>query len=95
MAPRLFERLQLEIRGFPLKDALGAIEKRTGVPFFYDYNTFARAGVELKATKVTLVQDKASFMVAIDKLLRQSKPKLIDELRVDENGKPFLWITTR
>jgi hypothetical protein len=93
--PRLFERLQLEIRGYPLSDALNAIEKRSGVPFFYDQNSLARAGVELAETKVTLVQDKASFMVAIDKLLRQSKPKLIDELRVDENGKAFLWITTR
>ena len=93
--PRLFERLQLEIRGYPLGDALDAIEKRTGVSFFYDHNSLARAGVELKKTKVTLIQDKASFMVAIDKLLRQCKPQLIDELRVDENGKPFLWITTR
>ena len=93
--PRLFERLQLEIRGYPLSDALNAIEKRTGVPFFYDHNSLAREGVELAETKVTLVQDKASFMVAIDKLLRQSKPKLFDELRVDENGRPFLWISTR
>lgn len=93
--PRLFERLQLEIRGYPLSDALNAIEKRSGVPFFYDHNSLARNGVELAETKVTLIQEKASFMVAIDKLLRQSKPKLIDELRVDENGKTFLWITTR
>lgn len=93
--PRLFERLQLEIRGFPLADAMSAIEKRTGVPFFYDHNSFARHGVDISQTKVTLVQDKASFMVAIDKLLRQSKPKLKYELRQDENGKSFLWITTQ
>ena len=93
--PKLFERLQLEIRGFPLSDALGAIESRTGVPFLYDHNSFARHGVELTKMKVTLVHEKIAFMTAIGKLLTQNKPKLIDELRLDENGKPFLWITTQ
>ena len=92
--PKLFETIELEIRGFPLKDALHAIEKRTGVPFFYDQNSMARAGIELSTTKVTVVQKKISFMVAIGKLLRQSKPRLIEELRMDEKGTPFLWIST-
>jgi hypothetical protein len=93
--PRLFEKLKLEIRGFPLSDALNAIEKRSGVPFFYDHNSFAREGVALSQNIVTVVQERASLMVAIGKLLRQCRPKLSDELRMDENGKPFLWITTQ
>lgn len=95
VAPDLFERLDIEIRGFPIKDALNAIEKRGGVPFFYDHNTLAREGIELDDVKVTLVQKKASLMVALSKLLRQSKPRMSDELRIDENGKPFVWITVR
>jgi hypothetical protein len=93
--PRLFETLPLEVRGFPLGDVLNAIQKRSRVPFFYDYNSFAREGVELSETKVTLVKDKVSYKVAIAKLLSQSKPKLKDELRIDENGRPFLWISVR
>jgi hypothetical protein len=93
--PKLFDRLDIEIRGFPMKDALDAVEKRAGVPFFYDHNTLAREGIELTETKVTLVQKQASLMVAISKLLRQTKPRLSEELRIDENGKPFLWITVK
>ncbi len=92
--PKMFEQLALEIRGFALSDTLNAIEQRTGVPFFYDHNALARADIELSAVKVTLVTEKISYMVAVAKLLRQSKPGMIAEIRVDETGKPFLWIST-
>jgi hypothetical protein len=90
--PRLFERLDLEIRGFPLKTTLDAIEKRTRVPFVYDQNSLARSGIELMETKVTLVQQKTTYISAINKLLGQTKPRLKSELRKDEAGKTFLWI---
>lgn len=93
-APKLFERLDLEIRGFKLQSTLDAIQKRTEVPFIYDQNSLARTGIELGEVKVTLVQNKVTYMSAIGKLLRQTKPGLIQELRVDEAGKPFLWIST-
>lgn len=93
-APKLFERLDLEIRGFKLQSTLDAIQKRTEIPFVYDQNSLARAGIEIDEVKVTLVQKKVSYMSAIGKLLRQTKPGLIQELRVDEGGKPFLWIST-
>lgn len=93
--PRLFEKLALEVRGYPLNAVLDSIEKRTGVPFFYDQNSIARGGLEMSKTKVTVVQEKISYMVAIGKCLRQSRPQMIDELRVDEAGKPFLWLSVR
>lgn len=93
--PKLFERIPIEIRGFPMKDALDAVRKRADVPFFYDWNTLAREGIEMDELKVTVVEKKASLMVVISKILRQSKPRMSDELRVDENGKPFLWISVR
>jgi hypothetical protein len=93
-APKLFERLDLEIRGFKLQTTLDAIQKRIEIPLVYDHNSLARAGIDLNEIKVTLVQNKVSYMSAISKLLRQTKPGLIQELRVDEGGKPFLWIST-
>ena len=93
--PKLFETLPIEIRAFPLKTALDAVEKRGGVLFLYDHNTMAREGIELDQVKATLVQKKISLKVAIGKLLKHTKPKLWDEIRVDENGKTFLWISTR
>ena len=91
--PKLFDKLPIEIRDFKLKSALDAIEKRAGVLFLYDHNTLAREGIELTEVKVTLVQKKGSLLVAVSKLLRQTKPRLAEEIRLDENGKAFLWIT--
>jgi hypothetical protein len=93
--PKLFAKMPIEIRNFPLQDVLNAIEKRADVPFFYDHNTLAREGIELANVKVTLVQKNVTLMVAISKLLNQTRPKLSEEVRVDENGKAFLWISVR
>ncbi len=93
--PKLFDTLPINIQGFPMKAAMDAIEKRAGVRFFYDQNTLAREGIELDKVKVTLQREKVSLLVAVSKLLKQSKPQLWEEIRVDENGKAFLWISTR
>lgn len=96
VAPKLFERIPMEIRGFPIVGALDAIQKRSEVAFLYDHNTMAREGIELAETKVDLVEKKIGLMLALSKLLRQTKPKKMStELRVDEAGKPFLWISVR
>lgn len=92
VAPKLFDRLDLEIRGFSLAQALSALESRIGIPFLYDYNEMARQEIVTEEVKVTLVQKQVAYMVAIGKLLAQSRPQLKQEVRLDENGRPFLWI---
>lgn len=94
-APDLFQEIPIEIRNFPLANVLDAIEKKSGVPFLYDHNSLARQGVELADVKVSLVEKKVALLVAVSRLLKQSKPKLSYEVRADENGKPFLWISVR
>lgn len=93
--PKLFERIPIEIRGISMKVAMNAVQKKADVPFFYDQNSLARQGIELDEIKVTLVEKKASLMLVVSRLLRQSKPRMSEELRVDENGKAFLWISAR
>ena len=95
VVPGMFDTLPIEIRGFPMKTALDAIQKRAEIPYFYDLNALAREGIELDKVKVDLSSKKISLMAATSKLLRQSKPQLWEEVRVDEKGTPFLWITTR
>jgi hypothetical protein len=34
-------------------------------------------------------------MGAVSNLLKQTKPKMSYEIRLDENGKAFLWISVR
>jgi len=95
VAPTLFDKIPLEIRNFPLAAVLNAIEKKSGVNFLIDYNTLARKDVDLATTKVTLVENKVALLVAVSNALKQAKPRLSCELRMDEIGKPFLWITSK
>lgn len=92
--PKLFEFLNVEIDGFALDDALGAIQKRLDVPFLYDQNSLARHGVELAQIKVSVPKGRTYYKGLIDRMLIQTDPRLKAELRVDEADKPFLWITT-
>ena len=93
VAPKLFKTLPVTIRDFSLQEVLDAIQPRTELPFIYDLNSFARYGVDLTKTKVEL-DGKMSYQRAINRALQQSTPSLKSELRQDEQGKPFLWITT-
>ncbi len=92
--PKLMERVPLEIRNYQLDIALDAIQKRVELPFIFDQNAMARNGIDLSQTRVTLVHTKIAYMVAIQKLLAQTKPRMRAEVRIDEREQPFLWIST-
>ena len=92
--PKLFDRENIAIQNYQLDQALGAIQRRVAIPFLYDQNSLARAGIEMSETDVTLVRENIAYMVAIQKLLSQSRPRMRAEMRLDEAGKPFLWFST-
>jgi hypothetical protein len=96
-APKLYVKVDIRAQETPLLDLLSAIEGRMEFPFFYDHAKIAANEIDLKETKVTFVRPgkKSSYDTVIDKVLNQCKPKLKAELRIDEVGKRFLWITTR
>ena len=100
VVPQMFNKYPIEIRGFSMKAAIDAVQKLSQMPFYFDHNSLAREGVEIDKVKVKLSSKdlsskKISLMAATTKLLRQSKPQLWEEVRIDENGAPFLWISTR
>jgi len=90
--PKLYEFLEVEITDFALSDALGAIEKRLESPLIYDHNSMARHGIDPSEIQVSLPEGRFYYKKVIDRLLSQGKLK--SELRVDEAGRPFLWIST-
>lgn len=96
-APNLFVKVPVEAFDTPIMDLLNAIEGKIKLPFVYDTASISRNEIDLAATKVTYSRPgkKSSFDAVIDKVLNQVKPKLKSELKIDEVGKPFLWITTR
>ena len=91
LAPDLFKFINVEINDRPLSEALDAIEQRVKIPFLYDHNALARHEVDLE-THVDLPARKTFYKKIIDLLLFQVMLK--SELRADESGAPFLWITS-
>jgi hypothetical protein len=73
-------------------DVLAAIGKNLNVPVLYDHNAMARHGIDLDKTLVTYSNQRTTYKFALDRMLGKVELKL--EVRIDEAGKPFLWIST-
>lgn len=94
-APKYFVRVPIRAENTPILQVLGGIENRMDFPFIYDDARIAASDINLEATLVTYIKaKKSSYSMVVDKVLRQCKPKLKSDLRIDEVGKRFLWITT-
>ncbi|MBI1899591.1 MAG: hypothetical protein HYS13_00575 [Planctomycetia bacterium] len=92
LVPALFEKLNAEIKeGTPLSKALAAIGPKVGIPMLYDHNALALADVDPDKTLVSLKPAKYLLIMVVEKTVRQAR--LNPQLRTDEAGKPFYWIT--
>ncbi len=90
--PELFNFLNVEIEDTPVQNALDAIAGRIKSPILYDHNSLVRQRIDPAAVKVSLNEGRMYYQGIIDRLLNQAG--LTSDLRVDDAGKPFLWITT-
>ncbi len=90
--PPLFKFLNVEINDTPLSDALAAIQPRLEAPVLLDHNSLAREGIELTEVKVNVPAGRTYYKRILDQVLSQAK--LRSEIRIDEAGTAFLWITT-
>ena len=90
--PDLFEQLNVDIDDTPLSETLAAIGERLDAPVLYDHYALARRGIDPEKTRVTLAPKKLAYAIILNKVLHQADLK--GEWRVDENGRPLLWVTT-
>lgn len=92
VVPQLLDTLNVEIRDTPASQAIDAIQARMKLPFLYDYNSILKQRIDL-AKKVTIPPaKKAYYATVLGQVLFQVRLKY--SLRVDEAGKPLMWITT-
>jgi hypothetical protein len=92
LLPKLFDFLQVEVGGVSVAKAVEIIRERLGAPLLYDRNALARHDVDPTATPASLPAKRTSYSLALQKLLFQARLKV--ELRVDDGGRPFFWVTT-
>ena len=93
--PKMFQKMPIKIKNFPLDKVMAAVQKRADVHFLYDQNSLARKGIEMNKIKVDLDERNAALAVVVSRLLGQTKPRMSSEMRMDENGKGFLWLSAR
>ncbi len=91
--PELFNFLKVEIQDQPLSTALTAIQGRIKAPILYDHNSLALESIDPTQVKVSHPDVRTYYKRIVDVLVGQAK--LTTDLRVDEAGKPFLWISSR
>ena len=92
-APDLYEYLPVEIADIPLSEAIAAIDGRVKTPFLFDHNGMARLQIDPAAKNVNFPRKRVQYRRVLDQVLFQGGLK--SEVRLDEAGGPFLWISPR
>ena len=93
IAPALFQYLVVEIADqTPLSDVTTEIQSRVKMPFLYDHNTIARDRLDPKRSPVSFPEKRTFYKKILDTVLFQAR--LQSELKVDDAGTPFLWISS-
>ncbi|RIK72454.1 MAG: hypothetical protein DCC67_19265 [Planctomycetota bacterium] len=92
IAPAMHQFTTIEISGFTLQQALdGGLAAHMGVPLVFDARVLADRRIDPANIQVKFPRSKTYIRRAVDNILAQAR--LAGELRVDEAGKPFYWIT--
>jgi hypothetical protein len=90
--PGLVEFLNVNIQKAPAAKAIDAIAKRIKAPVLMDHAALARHNIDPATAIVSLPPSRTTHSLALRKLLFQAGMKF--EVRYDEAGTPFLWITS-
>jgi hypothetical protein len=94
VAPEMFGRNDYDITNYAIQGILDAVEKKIKMPFLYDHNSMARHGADPKKIKVTLKRPQETYYGIVREILAEGRPQMMPEIRLDEAGTPFMWITT-
>jgi hypothetical protein len=92
LLPALFEFRNVNVQNVSAAQVMAAISGQIKVPILLDHNAMARHGIDPAKVSVSLPQQKTNYSQALRKLLFQTRLKF--EVRVDEAGTPFLWVST-
>ena len=76
---------------FPSRKRPTAIEGRFKVPFLWDHNSILKQRVDA-AKKASFPNKRAYYVTVLRQLLSEDELKY--SVRVDDAGKPLIWITT-
>ena len=90
--PGLFEFLNVNVQSIPAATVLDTIGKRLKTPVLYDRAALAKYKIDPAKAKVSFPRAATNYSMALDRMLFPVGLQL--EIRVDDAGKPFLWVTS-
>ena len=90
--PGVLEFLNANLQGVPLAEVLEILGERLDAPILMDHNAMARHEIDPAKVIINLPQSRTTYSSLLKRVLFQARLK--SELRVDEAGSPFFWVTT-
>jgi hypothetical protein len=93
LAPALYELHTINIDNVSVDKILEAIVSQVNIPILVDCDALARRRIDTTKVFVTLPSRQTTYNQVQQKAVFQAK--LRSELRVDEAGKPLIWITSQ
>jgi hypothetical protein len=90
--PALYEFHNVNVSGVTASKLLEVVGRQINAPVLFDHNALAWHVIEPDKATVSHPQQRTTYSVALRKML--GKIGLKFEVRVDEAGKPFLWVST-
>ena len=90
--PALFEFRNVNVQNVSAATALEVIGKRVKMPVLLDRKALAKYNIDPKKSPVSFPNKRTTYSLALRKMLFQARLKF--EVRYDDAGTPFLWVTT-
>ena len=91
IAPVLFKQLTIEANRITFGKVLAQLEPKLQLPIIMDRFVLNQKRIQPDEVPVKMARRKTYLKGAVDRLASQAK--LATEIRVDEQDKPFLWLT--
>ena len=91
-SPKLFEMVPVQLENVRLVEVLDTVSAHTGLPIRYDDYRLAVYDIDLENLRVSYPARRTAWFIVLRGLT--NPVKLSHELRIDEQGRPFIWIST-
>ncbi|MBA4019754.1 MAG: hypothetical protein C0483_21525 [Pirellula sp.] len=93
MAPELFTLRNVEIDDISAAQLFQVVTDRVKLPMLFDEQALLVKNVDPSKVKIKIPLAKLGYSAVLDRAMFQAGLK--HEVRVDDAGKPFFWVTTR
>lgn len=93
MLPDLFTLRNVQIDDIPASQLLQVVADRVKLPMIFDEQSLLEKKIDASQVKVKIPEQKIGYQGVLDRAMFQANMK--HEVRIDDAGRPFLWITAR